>query len=48
MVVGGAPDRCAAPLAAQRVALFALDAGALQIQPCLSYLIRALTRLQSK
>ena len=27
MVVGGAPDRVAAPLAAERVALFALDAG---------------------
>lgn len=27
MVVGGAPDRVPAPLAAERVALFALDAG---------------------
>jgi hypothetical protein len=34
MVVGGAPDRCAAPLAAERVALFALDAGALMFRLC--------------
>jgi class 3 adenylate cyclase len=27
MVVGGAPDRVPAPVAAERVALFALDAG---------------------